>query len=59
MDEKEFSKLREAYAYNQLVPVIGSGISFPFHLPGWGELIYKIGLNKHFLWIRWMRLIAW
>lgn len=48
MDEKEFSKLREAYAYNQLVPVIGSGISFTFHLPGWGELIYKIGLNKHF-----------
>lgn len=35
-------ELQEAYEKNLLIPVIGSGLSVPFGLPTWGDLIINI-----------------
>lgn len=32
-------ELQEAYLNNQLIPVVGSGLSVPFHMPTWNQLI--------------------
>ena len=34
-------ELQEAYMNNLLMPVIGSGLSIPFHLPDWKTLIIE------------------
>lgn len=33
------TELQDAYLNNQLIPVLGSGLSIPFRLPSWGQLI--------------------
>ena len=35
-------ELQEAYEKNLLIPVIGSGLSAPFGLPTWRDLIINI-----------------
>lgn len=35
------SELQEAYMNNLLIPVIGCGLSVPFHLPDWKTLIVE------------------
>jgi len=35
-------ELREAYNNNKVVPFIGAGLSTPFNVPTWGELIIEI-----------------
>lgn len=39
-------ELQDAYLNNELIPVIGSGFSVPFHLPDWKQLI--LGAAAHF-----------
>ena len=39
-------ELQDAYLNNELIPVIGSGFSVPFHLPDWKQLI--LGAAVHF-----------
>ncbi|QWH42846.1 hypothetical protein [Bacillus mycoides] len=35
-------QLKEAYHENKIVPFIGAGISVPFNIPTWGDLIRDI-----------------
>ncbi len=39
MNTQTLSELREAYINNQLIPVVGSGLSLPFSLPDWATLL--------------------
>ena len=41
MNLHDLSELQEAYMNNLLIPVIGSGLSIPFHLPDWKTLIIE------------------
>ncbi len=46
MNKCHIEKLREIHRDNKLVPFIGAGLSLPFGIPGWAELI-KIIAQKY------------
>ena len=46
MSSDIFEELQEAYLNNSLIPVLGAGVSMPFNLPDWGQLL-RICANKY------------
>lgn len=40
--EGNLEQLKEAYHENKLVPFIGAGLSVPFNIPTWEDLIRDI-----------------
>lgn len=40
--EPNLSNLCEAYKHDKIVPFIGAGLSIPFSIPSWGDLIQNI-----------------